>query len=261
MNGETDGEPGPQGGTSLRSVGSAIDVLECFAVDTELGVSDIARRLGVAKSTAHRMLTTLAARGITEQNPETGRYRLGLRLYELGVLAQSRQVLRAAALPTMRQIAVRLPSDVHLSVPNGADVVFIERIRPRDDDRLQMVGIRLPLHTTSSGKAIAAFNPDVERARREAGFPRRADHTIHNAAEWAAALERVRIFGYAFASDELVNGSASIAVPILDPLHRAIGALSVYGPIKDVVPRTAATVPLLRSASAGISARLRTMRS
>lgn len=241
----------------LRSVGGAIDVLECFAVDTELGVSDIARRLNVAKSTAHRMLTTLTARGITEQNPVNGRYRLGLRLYELGVLVQSRNALRAAALPAMRQVAMRLGTDIHLAVADGADVVFIERIRSRDDDRLQLVSTRAPLHATSSGKVIAAFNPEVERARRDAGFPRKAPHTIHSAQEWSAALERVRIFGYAISVDELIPGSASAAVPILDPLQHAIGSLSAYGPAKDLPGRLGAVVPLLRTASAAISARMR----
>src|SRR5450432_3230962 len=64
----------------VKSVMSALDVLDCFAFDDELGVSDIARRLGVAKSTAHRLLTSLCARGLTEQNPETSQYRLGMHL-------------------------------------------------------------------------------------------------------------------------------------------------------------------------------------
>ena len=69
-------------GSGLKSVGSALDVLECFALDGELGVSDIARRLGVAKSTAHRLLQTLASRGFVEQDVQSGQYRLGLHVYE-----------------------------------------------------------------------------------------------------------------------------------------------------------------------------------
>ncbi|NLJ53301.1 MAG: helix-turn-helix domain-containing protein, partial [Intrasporangiaceae bacterium] len=74
------------GSSSLRSVGTALDVLECFALDGELGVSDIARRLGVAKSTAHRLLQTLLSRGFVEQDNESGLYRLGIHIYELGTL-------------------------------------------------------------------------------------------------------------------------------------------------------------------------------
>src|SRR5690242_4161323 len=78
----------------VKSVGSALDVLECFATDGELGVSDIARRLGVAKSTAHRLLQTLTSRGFVEQRADTGLYRLGIHLYELGELALARNTLR-----------------------------------------------------------------------------------------------------------------------------------------------------------------------
>ena len=68
------------GSETLKSVATALDVLECFALDDELGVSDIARRLGIAKSTAHRLLSTLCSRGLTEKNPDSGQYRLGLHL-------------------------------------------------------------------------------------------------------------------------------------------------------------------------------------
>ena len=88
----------------LRSVGTALDVLECFAVDSALGVSDVARRLGVAKSTAHRVLSTLAGRGFVEQDAN-GLYRLGLHLYELGMLSHARNGLRHVALPVMQAVA------------------------------------------------------------------------------------------------------------------------------------------------------------
>ena len=116
----------PEGrdGGGLRSVGTAMDVLECFAVDATLGVSDIARRVGVAKSTAHRVLTTLAGRGFIEQDPETGLYSLGLHLYELGTLSLERNRLRHAALPTLRIMAHQTGLTVNLGVPDGADVVL-----------------------------------------------------------------------------------------------------------------------------------------
>lgn len=250
------GNENEQSSTTLRSVGMAIAVLDCFAVDDELGVSDIARRLGVAKSTAHRMLSTTTARGITEQNPETGRYRLGLHLYELGSLAQSRHALRTVALPTLRQIAIRVSSDVHLSVPYGADVIFIERLRAREDSRMQMIGARAPAHCTSSGKAIAAFNPQADQARRAAGFPPRASMTIRTLEEWDAALTSVRATGYAYAYNELVEQSSSVAVPIFSTAHRAIGALSVYGPASSIDSRVGALVPLLRSGASAISKNL-----
>ena len=146
-------------GSALKSVGSALDVLECFATDGELGVSDIARRLGVAKSTAHRLLQTLASRGFVEQDSHSGQYRLGIHVYELGELALARNQLRHAALPFLRQVAAATGLTVNLSVPDGPDIVFVERIENSDGVRiLGHFGRRLPAHTTSSGKAIAAWN-------------------------------------------------------------------------------------------------------
>jgi DNA-binding IclR family transcriptional regulator len=117
---------GPAGG--VKSVLAALDVLDCFSQQEELGVTEIARRLGVAKSTAHRLLTTLCARGIAEQNPQTGHYRLGLHLFELGQLARERAPLHRAALPLLEEIRQATGQTVHLSVADGADVLFLERM-------------------------------------------------------------------------------------------------------------------------------------
>ena len=181
----------------LKSVATALDVLECFAVDGELGVSDIARKLGVAKSTAHRLLTTLCSRGIAEQNPETGHYRLGLHLYELGQLAQSRSVLRHVALPTLTRLAETTGHTVNLAVADGPDVVFLERLEASDDVHLLgHAGRRYPSHCTSSGKAIAAYNPEAAQARRDAGFPPRVSHTVRTQSDWDRQLVEVRQRGF-----------------------------------------------------------------
>lgn len=119
----------------LRSVGTALDVLECFAVDSALGVSDVARRLGVAKSTAHRVLTTLATRGFVEQDAN-GLYRLGIHLYELGMLSHARNGLRHVAMPIMRAVAEQTGHTVNLGIPDGADIVFVERIESMDGVRI-----------------------------------------------------------------------------------------------------------------------------
>ena len=139
--------------------------------DRNAVAADVARRLGVAKSTAHRVLTTLASRGFIEQDSQ-GLYRLGLHLYDLGMLSHARNGLRHAALPVMQAVAEQTRHTVNLGVPDGGDVVFIERIESVDGVRiLGHSGRRQAAHCVSSGLAIAAFNPDVDRARREAGFP------------------------------------------------------------------------------------------
>ena len=147
-------------GSGLKSVGSALDVLECFALDGELGVSDIARRLGVAKSTAHRLLQTLASRGFVEQDAQTGQYRLGIHIYELGALALARNELRHVALPTLRQVAATTGLTVNFSVPDGPDIVFVERIENTDGVRLLGHFGRICSHRFLPGRRPGVELPD-----------------------------------------------------------------------------------------------------
>ncbi len=240
-------------GSGLKSVGSALDVLECFATDGELGVSDIARRLGVAKSTAHRLLQTLVSRGFVEQDSSSGLYRLGIHVYELGQLAQARNELRHAALPTLRVVAQSTGLTVNFSVPEGADVVFIERLENTDGVRiLGHFGRRLPAHCTSSGKVLAAFNEAVYNARVAAGFPPRLSNTVRTVADWDAVVGKVRAQGYAESHGESFDGASSVAVPVI--VHKvAIASVSVFGPTSQVAPAVGQLVPLRTAASRRIA--------
>jgi DNA-binding IclR family transcriptional regulator len=238
----------------LKSVATALDLLECFAADGELGVSDIARKLGIAKSTAHRLLTTLCSRGIAEQNPETGQYRLGIHLYELGHLTQARNLLRHVALPTLSQLAQTTGHTVNLSVIDGADVVFIERLEARVDGRiLDHAGRRYPSHCTSSGKAIAAYHPEAAQARRDSGFPPRVSGTLRSVGDWDRQLVEVRRRGFAVSSSETFDNVTTVAVPILDLAHRAIGAVSILGPSDEITPDIDRLARLLQMSARRIS--------
>ena len=246
----------PTHGSSLKSVGTALDVLECFATDGELGVSDVARRLGVAKSTAHRVLQTLATRGFIEQDHVTGMYRLGIHLYDLGQLAQARNEARHVALPTLRQVARATGHTVNFAVPDGADVVFVERIESIAGVHiLGHVGRRLPGHCTSSGKAIAAYNPEAYQSRVDAGFPPRVSKTVRTEADWHRAIAQVRKDGYAVSHSESFDHASSVAVPIL-VRRQAIAAMSVFGPTEEIAPQIDRIVPLLIAASSRVSREL-----
>jgi DNA-binding IclR family transcriptional regulator len=247
-------DDGTAGG--LRSVGAALDVLECFAVDGSLGVSDVARRLGIAKSTAHRLLQTLCSRGFVEQDRDTGQYRLGIHLYELGHLAQARNTFRHAALPHLKEIAAATGHTVNFAVPDGADVVFVERIEVGEGGQvLGHVGRRLPLHCTSSGKVIAAFNPAVDQARRTAGFPPFARRTIRTESAWSRALADVRRQGFAVSHGESFEGMTSIAVPVMQR-KVAVASISAFGPTEKFAPDLDRLRVLLATAARQIAARL-----
>lgn len=228
MNRQDHAQP-PEGG--VQSVYTAVDVLECLMRDEELGVSDVARRLGVAKSTAHRLLTTLCARDLAERNPDTGRYRLGMRLFELGQMASDRFPLRRAALPLLEELRQASGHTVHLGMADGADVVFVERLQNLAGIRLMAdSGRRQPVHVTSVGKALAAFDPAVAQARRDAGFPRMTERTIATVADWDRTLADVRRNGIAISIGESRPQLTSVAAAVRNARGRAFAAISVVGP-------------------------------
>jgi DNA-binding IclR family transcriptional regulator len=248
--GKDDGPP--DGG--LKSVLTTLDLLDCFMASDELGVSDIARQLGVAKSSAHRMLTTLVSRGMAEKNPETGRYRLGLHVYELGALSASRSRLRKVALPVMEDLRRRTGHTIHLSVADGADVIHLERLQSmRGIQAMGDMRRRFPVHSTAGGKAIAAFDPDVAEARRQSDFPVLTSQTVRSVTDFDRMLAEVRRQGYAVNRDEALLGFTSIAAPILDPTGKARAAISIAGPNSEFDPAFAQHARLVVAAARTIS--------
>ncbi|MDI3313843.1 MAG: IclR family transcriptional regulator [Mycobacterium sp.] len=215
----------------LHSVSTALDLLDCFATQEELGVSDLSRRLGVAKSTVHRLLTTLCSRGFAERNPETGRYRLGLHLYELGTLVISRYRLRSTAMPLLHELQERSGCTVHLAVADGADVIQLERLESvRCTPLFAAIARRQPVHSTACGKAIAAFDPSCATARMHAGFPELTPSTIRTVGDFERELALTRRRGFAVNRDETLAGLTSVGVPVRDHSGRAFAALSVVAP-------------------------------
>lgn len=222
-----DGRPG-----ALQSVSNALAVLDCLADERELGVAEIARRLGIAKSSAHRILLTLAAAGYVQRVSETRRYRLGLRLHELGELVASRSQLRDYALPLLESLRTQTGETVHLAIPEGSQMFYVERLESYQGLRFSSrVGRMRPIYLTSSGKAVSAFNPEVAEAAIAAGFVPRTPRTIRNKTQFLRCLAETRERGYAYSVEEDELGLASVAAPVLDHTGKARAAISVAGPV------------------------------
>ncbi|MEB3022129.1 IclR family transcriptional regulator [[Mycobacterium] crassicus] len=212
----------------LKSVLNALDLLDCFQRDEQLGVTDLADRLEISKSSAHRLLTSLCDRGFAARDPETGRYQLGLRLHELGQLTISRLPIRPRARPILEDLRQRTGFTVHLAVPDAANVIYIERMHgPGRYPAMARISARMPVHVSSSGKAIAAFDPLVANARREAGFPAWTPKSIRDLAGFNAALEQTKRRGYAVNAQEAALGITSVAAPVRNRTGRAVAAISL----------------------------------
>jgi DNA-binding IclR family transcriptional regulator len=214
----------------LRSVRIALDIIDALAAEPELGVSELSRRVGIAKSTAHRTCAVLAARGLLDRTSD-GAYRLGLRLVEYGSLATKRTAVRDRALPLLVELRNTLGETVQIGVPAGGDVVYIERVEGRRALRYTTNARRSPIHRSSAGKALAAYHPAMVEARLRDGLPPNTGYTIVVPEVLREELERVRRRGYARSVDETEIGMSSLAVPVHVPLDGpVVAAISMIGP-------------------------------
>jgi IclR family transcriptional regulator, KDG regulon repressor len=231
------GRPARAGRTQvLTSVANSARLLREFGRgEPQLGVSELARRLGIAKSSAHRIVHTLAREGLLERVEETGAYRLSVTMQILGASAQATSGLHAAATAVLDQLRALTKETVHLSVLDGLEVVYVERRESAGAVRMfGRIGHRGPAYSTASGKVLLAFLPPQELELRLAGvrLVRRTPYTITSRDQLRAELTRIRARGWAENVNEAQMGFASVAAPIRNPAGEVVAALSVAGPVQ-----------------------------
>ena len=219
----------------LSTVRNAARLLKVFrSREADLGVSELARRLGLGKSTVHRMLTTLVAEGLIEQNPRTGGYRLGIVMFELGEAVRVHMDLHAAAGPVLGELRAQTGESSQVGVLDGHEVVYVDRLESTHSLRLfTETGRRVPVHCTSSGKVLLAYLPETRRhaVLRAAPLTALTPHTITDLERLAAELARVRRRGWAEAINEREIGVASIAAPVRDITGEVVAAISIGVPL------------------------------
>jgi DNA-binding IclR family transcriptional regulator len=223
----------PLAGSDDGQGGSVVGRLEAILAsfdgcDHALALSEISHRVGLPKSTVHRLASQLCAVGWLERN--SGGYRVGLRLLELGSVALQRTGLREVAFSHIHSLARRTGLAVHLGILDQGEVVYLDRIAMTRFAVPTRVGGREPAHCTALGKAMLAFGDQAGKAPALAGMPRRTEFTITEPRAMQAALEGARQAGIAYDREEAYRGLGCIAAPIRGA-GRAIGAVSVTGPI------------------------------
>jgi DNA-binding IclR family transcriptional regulator len=226
--------------STLSSVRNAARVLKEFGHGhREYGVTEIARQLGISKSTAHRLLNTLAEERLLEQNPHTGAYRLGLVIYELGSTVTVHAELHDAAGPVIEHVRNATRETVIVAVLNGPEVVCIERREGPQALRLfGQVGAREDAHVASSGKLLLAYLRPLEIERFLTGGPlrRATPHTVTDAATLRSQFEHIRVRGWAETINEAEIGVATVAAPIRNRSGDVVAAVSVLGPVQRLNP-------------------------
>ncbi len=222
--------------STLSSVRNAARLLKEFGRgDREIGVTELSRRLGIGKSTAHRLLSTLAEERLLEQDPQTGAYRLGLAKYELGASVALHTDLHEACSPVLDQLRNATRETVQVAVLDGRQVVYIERRESPQTLRLfGRVGHRNDAHCTSTGKLLLAFLPDDDLDMVLTGWklPRKTPFTVPDTRALRTALDKVRQQGWAENISESELGVASIAAPIRNGRGTVVAAVSVAGPVQ-----------------------------
>lgn len=231
----------PKKRTRLSSVANSLRLIRAFSEDQyEIGISDLAKRLGLAKSTVHRLASTLLDQGMLEQNAGDGKYRLGLALFELGTLVRRKMDFTMEARPFLRTLMEKTGETVHLAILDHDSVLYI--ITHESKRALRMgskVGTRAPVHSTAVGKVLLAFQPGEAIARIiTRGLPASTPNTIVEVKALQRELELVRTRGYAMDDEESEVGLRSIAAPIRNDSGNVIAAISIAGPVHRMTRKT-----------------------
>lgn len=215
------------------AVERALAILEAVAGrDVGMTNSELSRRLAIPKSTASYILRTLERSGYLRREPTTSKYQLGLKVLSLGRGVAVGSDLRQIALPIMNDLVNRTSLTAHLAVVDHGEAVYIAKVEsPGFLKTDTWVGGRMPIHTTSVGKAIASHLPpaELELIIKERGLKRRTPKSIATHAELLRDLEKVRARGYALDDEENNLGARCIGAPIVDGFGRILGAIGVSG--------------------------------
>ncbi|MGI6129053.1 MAG: IclR family transcriptional regulator [bacterium] len=221
----------------LQSVSNALTLLEVLSQHQEIGIVDLSRQLGLAKSTVHRLITTLEAHGFAAQNPNTGKYHLGLKTVVIAGHTLDLMDIR----PLIRPILVKLRDETnetaHLVVRHGNNALFIDKASSSNSIRMDShVGWQAPLHCTATGKVILAFMSKSEQAQllRQLELKAYTSNTYTDPEKLKAELEAIKEQGWSCDNEEIEIGLYCLAAPIFDRTGNLKAAISISGPISRV---------------------------
>jgi len=221
-----------------QSLERGLAVLAAFRPDRPaLGISELARELGLTRSTTHRYVATLASLRYLEQEASTRRYRLGARVLDLGFSVLGSLELREIAAPYLRQLTDATGHTSNLAIRDDADVILIDRVRGRPGRYHHLefslhVGSRLPSYCSATGKALLAYlpRPDLDRLLDRIELVQHGPRTLTDKGRLLRELEHVRRTHIATNDEELESALRSIAAPIRSRSGEVVAAVNVAIP-------------------------------
>jgi len=212
----------------------AIGILECLWLHgSELTWAELSERMGLNKSTVRRLLKVLEYHRLVEVNPQNGKYRLGLKLFEMGSSAVAHLDIRERARPYLKRLVLKTGETAHLCILDGGEVLYLDKDEPPRTMRIpSTVGKRNPAHCTAVGKALLAFLPEdeLEEIVQRHGLRAYTRHTITTLAELERELALIRQRGYAIDDEEFEEGLKCIGAPVRDYSGHVVASVSIAGP-------------------------------
>jgi len=230
-----------------------LDILSAEGPDLSLG--EISDKLELHKSTAHRLTMVLERHKLIERNSVSGRYRLGLKLFELGTRAISHLDLRERARPVLDRLVLETSETVHLGILEDTEVLYLDKVEPARSVRMSSsVGRRNPAYCTAMGKAALAHLPDaqVEEIVRKHGLKAVTANTITSFLDLKTELKAVRERGYAVDDEEIEEGVRCVGCVVRNFSGAPVGAISVSGPAFRVTKEKVKSLARAVMASASI---------
>ena len=238
----------------------ALDVLEVLAQRTDLGLSELSLQTGVSKASTYRVLSTLEARGFVAKDPKTRKYSPGVKLIAMSCAVVSRVDLVAAARPYVVDLQATFDETVNVGILANGEILYVDILESAQGLRMAAtVGDRNALHCTALGKAILSGLPSSE-ARELLTSYRRVAATPKTIVGLEALMDDLAVVaerGYAVDDEENEVGARCVGVPVRDSGGRAVGAISISGPVARVPHELVATIgSRLKEAADGIEERM-----
>lgn len=218
----------------VQSVERTLSIIELLSDHIEgLGITDISVGVELHKSTVHRLLGTLIYKGYVMQDPETNKYRLTLKTYEIGCKRVEKTGILEASKPYSKALMLSVNEVVHLVIRDGIDIVYIDKVEANNTIRMaSRIGKRSPMYCTSVGKAMLAHmtSAEVKSVWEKSKIEKLTDNTIVDFDKFMDALSVIRQDGYAEDDEENELGVRCVGAPIFNIKGEIEGAISVSGP-------------------------------
>ena len=250
----------PKNGNMIQSVERALRILEEFSVkEREIGVTELAKRVGLNKSTCFGILQTLQSNGYLEQNLDNGKYCLGIKVFELGQTFEAGLEIRSITKPYLQSLVDKTKETVHLVVRYKLEAVYIEKVEgPSAINIISQIGKRVNMHCTGVGKCLLAYFPEESfKLVMQGELQRFTDNTITDKNCLIQHLNEIRAKGYSIDDEEIESGLRCVAAPIFNHKKEAVAAISISGPTNRITPdKIEEIAELVKDTAASVSKRL-----